>query len=51
MDNLIQGVNEKDWIYCRREKSRTPMKIPFLEKAQDILQKYRNPVSEFLLPI
>ncbi len=50
-ENLIKGINGKDWIYCRREKSQTPMKIPLLEKAWDILQKYRNPVSEFLLPV
>ena len=50
-ENLIKGINGKDWIYCRREKSQTPMKIPLLEKAQEILQKYRNPVSEFLLPV
>lgn len=51
IDNLIQGVNGKDWIYCRREKSQTPMKIPLLEKAREILQKYQDPVSEFLLPV
>lgn len=51
IDNLIQGVNGKDWIYCRREKSQTSMKIPLLEKAQEILQKYQDPVSEFLLPV
>ena len=50
-ENLIKGINGKDWIYCRQEKSQTPMKIPLLEKAQEILQKYRNPVSEFLLPV
>ena len=42
-DNLIKGVNGKDWIYCRREKSQTPMKIPLLEKAKNILKKYKNP--------
>lgn len=51
IDNLIQGVNGKDWIYCRREKSQTPMKIPLLEKAREILQKYQDPVSEILLPV
>ena len=50
-DNLIKGINGKDWIYCRREKSQISMKIPLLEKAQQILDKYQNPVSEFLLPV
>ena len=49
--NLIKGINGKDWIYCRREKSQISMKIPLLEKAQEILVKYQNPVSEFLLPV
>lgn len=27
------------------------MKIPLLEKAREILQKYENPVSQCLLPV
>lgn len=50
-ENLIKGINGKDWIYCRREKSQTPMKIPLLEKAQLILEKYKSPVTEILLPV
>lgn len=50
-ENLIKGVNGKDWLYCRREKSQTPTKIPLLENAREILDKYRDPVSEFLLPV
>ncbi|MEP6261970.1 MAG: site-specific integrase [Gillisia sp.] len=50
-ENIINGVNGKEWIYCRREKSQTPMKIPLLEKAQVILEKYKSPVNEALLPV
>ncbi len=50
-DNIINGVNGKDWIYCRREKSQTPMKIPLLEKAQLILEKYKSLENELLLPV
>lgn len=50
-ENIINGVNGKEWIYCRREKSQTPMKIPLLEKAQVILEKYKSPVNEGLLPV
>lgn len=49
--NIINGVNGKDWIYCRREKSQTPMKIPLLEKARLILEKYKSPENELLLPV
>ncbi|MFN4764745.1 site-specific integrase, partial [Gillisia sp. Q332] len=50
-DNLIKGVNGKDWIYSRREKSQEPIKVPLLEKARGILYAYENPISEFLLPV
>ncbi|MCM4161687.1 site-specific integrase [Antarcticibacterium flavum] len=50
-ENIINGVNGKDWIYCRREKSQTPIKIPLLEKAKMILEKYKTPVNEVLLPV
>ncbi|TDN89439.1 site-specific recombinase XerD [Salegentibacter sp. 24] len=50
-DNLIKGVNGKDWIYSRREKSNEPIKVPLLEKARSILHTYENPISEFLLPV
>ena len=44
-------MNGKDWIYCRWEKSQTPKEIPLLEKAKNILQKYQNAISKFLLPV
>jgi integrase len=50
-DNLIKGVNGKDWIYSRRVKSQEPIKVPLLEKARGILYAYENPISEFLLPV
>src|SRR5690606_30384132 len=50
-ENIINGVNGKNWIYCRREKSQTPMKIPLLEKARLILEKYKSPENELLLPV
>ena len=50
-DNLVKGVNGKDWIYSRRKKSNEPIKVPLLEKARSILYKYENPTSEFLLPV
>jgi site-specific recombinase XerD len=39
-DNVVKGINGKDWLYCTREKSQTPMKIPLLDKASDILNIY-----------
>lgn len=50
-DNIIKGVNGKEWIYCQRAKSQTSMKIPLLEKPRNILEKYRDPMAEKLLPV
>ncbi|WP_261376477.1 site-specific integrase [Gillisia sp. Hel_I_86] len=49
---MVKGIDGRDWIHCFREKSQTPMKIPLLEKAKTILNKYSaSNNSEFLLPI
>jgi integrase len=37
---VVKGINGKVWIYCTREKSQTPMKIPLLDKASEILNIY-----------
>lgn len=51
-NHLVKGIDGRDWIHCIREKSQTSMKIPLLEKAKTILDKYpTNTESEFLLPI
>lgn len=50
-ENIINGINGKEWISCRREKSQTPMKIPLLEKARLILEKYENQLTDALLPV
>ena len=38
--NLTTGVDGKQWIYAKREKTSTPMKIPILSKAMCIIKKY-----------
>lgn len=38
--NLTTGVDGKQWIYAKREKTSTPMKIPILSKALCIIKKY-----------
>ena len=52
-NHLVKGIDGRDWIHCTREKSQTPMKIPLLYKAKEILDKYNrlDTTSEFLLPI
>ncbi|TVZ27910.1 site-specific recombinase XerD [Gillisia sp. Hel_I_86] len=51
-NHLVKGIDGRDWIHCIREKSQTPMKIPLLEKAKTILNKYSTYNNlGFLLPI
>ncbi len=39
-DQLVKGMDGKDWIYTKREKTQQSVKIPLLEAANRILQKY-----------
>ena len=41
-DNLIQGVDDKDWIVYTREKTGVEIHIPILDKAQQLIEKFQN---------
>lgn len=49
------GIDGSDWIFTKREKSKTSVNIPLLEKAKEILQKYEDmnygKNKEVLLPV
>ena len=53
--NISIGINGEKWILTKRQKTKTPIKIPILEKAQDILNKYEeHPITQItgtLLPV
>jgi integrase/recombinase XerD len=53
--NISFGINGEKWILTKRQKTKTPIKIPILEKAQDILNKYEeHPITQItgtLLPV
>ena len=40
--NLVQGIDRQLWIHTYRQKTNTPSKIPLLQIAQDILDKYKD---------
>jgi site-specific recombinase XerD len=40
--NLIRGIDGDYWLTTQRQKTGTPVKIPLLQKAKDIIEKYRN---------
>ena len=53
--DIVQGIDGEDWISVRREKTNTPVKVPLLDKARKIIDKYaRHPKhreEDTLLPI
>ena len=54
-DNIHIGIDGNNWIITKRQKTKTPVKIPLLEKAQYLIDKYNNhpitQVTETLLPV
>ncbi|MCB0459459.1 MAG: site-specific integrase [Flavobacteriaceae bacterium] len=54
-DNIITGIDGSKWIMTKRQKTGNSVKIPLLEKAEILINKYKNhPVTEVsntLLPI
>ncbi len=55
IDNIVLGMDGSKWIYTRRQKTKTPVKVPLLNKAEFIIQKYSEhpvtTVTETLLPV
>ena len=46
MSEISIGIDGKKWIYSKREKTQTPLKIPVLQQALEIIEKYKsNPRS------
>ncbi|HSU51966.1 MAG TPA: site-specific integrase [Segetibacter sp.] len=40
--SLMRGIDGDHWLITSRQKTGTPVKIPLLPKAKDIIEKYRN---------
>ena len=41
-DNILLGIDGGNWIFTHRQKTKTKIKIPVLEKAQELVDKYKN---------
>ena len=54
-DNIHKGIDGQNWIMTQRQKTKTPVKVPLLDRAEEIILKYQNhpmtQVTETLLPI
>ena len=40
--NIVVGIDGERWIFTQREKNEQPVKIPLLEVAKQILEKYED---------
>jgi len=53
--NISMGIDGNNWIFTKRQKTKTPIKIPLLDPALELIKKYANhPVTQItgsLLPI
>ena len=46
-ENIIKGIEGNFWIISKRQKTNSPIKIPLLEKAQQLIIKYENhPITQ-----
>jgi len=41
-DNIVLGIDGDKWIITKRQKTNTPVKIPILDQAQYLIDKYKN---------
>ena len=41
-DNIVKGIDGNDWIMSKRQKTKTPVKIPLLNQAKELIDKYRE---------
>lgn len=53
--DIVTGIDEEQWIMVRRQKTKTPVKLPLLDEANDILEKYSDYPTDknnyLLLPV
>lgn len=54
-DNIHLGIDGGKWIMTTRQKTKTSVKVPLLDKAQELIDKYTNhPITQVtatLLPV
>ncbi|WP_233164280.1 site-specific integrase [Snuella sedimenti] len=41
-DNIVIGIDGNQWIMTARTKTKIPVKIPLLPKANDLIKKYKS---------
>ncbi|WP_345741612.1 site-specific integrase [Tenacibaculum mesophilum] len=41
-NNIVKGIDGNDWIITKRQKTKTSVKIPLLDKAKELIVKYQD---------
>ena len=41
-ENIIRGIDSETWLMAQRTKTKTPVKVPLLHRATEIIEKYGN---------
>lgn len=53
-NNILKGIDGNDWIFTNRQKTKSSVKVPLLEKAQFLINKYQDhpmcQITETLFP-
>ena len=43
--DIVKGIDQEYWLVTKREKTNTPVKVPLLPKAIELIEKYANNVK------
>lgn len=53
--NIHKGIDGSNWVISKRQKTKIPIKVPLLDKAEELIEKYKeNPMTkltETLFPV
>lgn len=54
-NNILKGIDGSNWIFTNRQKTKSQVQLPILDKAQELINKYLNhpitQVSKTLFPV
>ncbi|MBP0904315.1 site-specific integrase [Mariniflexile gromovii] len=53
--NIVKGIDGNNWVISKRQKTKTPIKVPLLDKAEELIEKYKEhpmtEITETLFPV
>ncbi|WP_166964699.1 site-specific integrase [Yeosuana marina] len=53
--NILKGIDGNNWVVSKRQKTKIPIKVPLLDKAEELIEKYKGhpmtQITETLFPV